>query len=95
MRGRGRAEDAPVEKSPAAPLTPEPAAAAAADEVEDEEQVSDLDDVGEGGEPASRRADVYRLDRFLSRPRVWSPSVSMAELRFPGVAAVMVLLAGE
>ena len=44
MRGRGRAEDAPVEKSPAAPLTPEPAAAAAADEVEDEEQVSDLDD---------------------------------------------------
>ena len=38
------------------------------------------------------RADVYRLDRFLSRPRVWSSSVSTAELRFPGVAAVMVLL---
>ena len=32
------------------------------------------------------------VDRFLSRPWVCLPSVSMTELGFSGVAAVMVLL---
>jgi len=56
MQGRGRAEDAPVEKSPAAPLTPEPDAAAGAGEVEeDEEYVSDPD---EAPLPTMRRREA-------------------------------------
>ncbi|RCV20917.1 hypothetical protein SETIT_4G096500v2 [Setaria italica] len=47
---------------------------------------------GEGGESGNRRADVYRLGSFQYTSGVCSPSVSMVQLGFPGVAAVRELL---
>jgi hypothetical protein len=45
--------------------------------------------VGGGGEPGNHCADVYRVDRVLSSPRVCSPSLLMVELRVSVVAVLL------
>jgi len=47
---------------------------------------------GEGGEPANRRSDLYRVGSSISTPRFCSSLATTAELVDPGVAPVTELL---